>query len=339
MSAALKFCLVGLVGFGVQLTALGLLTSVAGWSWLPATIAAVELAIVHNYCWHRAWTWSERDGSLWKFNLSTAVTSIAGNVVLMALLVGQVGMPVVAANAVAVGIMSAVNFLLADRWVFLAALLILLTPGTAAAGPPAETLAAWNRYVAIEEARIDHDTGSITISGAEGETTDIGGGTVSRWRGSVFIRGLTLDQLLHRLQYPGTPPPQEDVSQSRLLARIPDGLRVYVRLVRHAIVTVSYHTEHEMRFRRLSPTTATARSVATRIEEVGGGDKGFLWRMNSYWRYVETDGGVAVSLESLTLSRDVPMLIKPLAGRIIPRIARESIIRTLDALKRYAEHA
>jgi hypothetical protein len=90
-----------------------------------------------------------------------------------------------------------------------------------------------------------------------------------------------------------------------------------------------------MSFRRLSPAAAVARSVATRIDEVGGGDKGLLWRLNSYWYYQQTAAGVAVSLESLTLSRDVPLLIKPLAGRIVPRIARESMVRTLDALRAY----
>ena len=69
-------------------------------------------------------------------------------------------------------------------------------------------------------------------------------------------------------------------------------MRVFVRLVRHAIVTVTYDTEHEMRFRRVDADVATARSVATRIEEVGGSDHGFLWRLHSYWRYEEVNGGV-----------------------------------------------
>jgi hypothetical protein len=112
---------------------------------------------------------------------------------------------------------------------------------------------------------------------------------------------------------------------------------LYIRLVRHVIVTVAYDTEHEMTFRRLSPSTADARSVSTRIDEVGGGDKGFLWRLNSYWHYEQVHGGVAVSLQSLTLSRDVPALIKPVAGRIVPRIARESVARTLAALRAYFE--
>src|SRR5262245_52915209 len=90
-----------------------------------------------------------------------------------------------------------------------------------------------------------------------------------------------------------------------------------------------------MTFRRRSPTLATARSVATRIDEVGGGDRGFLWRLNSYWRYEQTSGGVRVELESITLSREVPAVLRPVASPIVSRISRESMVRTLDALARY----
>jgi hypothetical protein len=90
-----------------------------------------------------------------------------------------------------------------------------------------------------------------------------------------------------------------------------------------------------MRFHRETPTVATARSVATRIEEIGGTDHGFLWRLNSYWRYEQIAGGVRVSLRSLTLSRDVPSLVRPIAAPLVNRIARESIVRTLAALQRF----
>jgi hypothetical protein len=172
---------------------------------------------------------------------------------------------------------------------------------------------------------------------AEGESLGVPSGTISRWRGSVFIPGARLDQVLNRLQYPGTPPPQDDVVSSRVISRGHDSLRVFIRLVRHAIVTVTYDTEHEMTFRRRTPTIATARSVATRIDEVGGGDRGFLWRLHSYWRYEQVAGGVRVDLESLTLSRDVPALVRPIALPIVSRIARESMVRTLEALRDYLD--
>ena len=47
-----RFAVVGVAGFVLQLLALWALTSLAGWPWLPATAAAVGLAVVHNFVWH-----------------------------------------------------------------------------------------------------------------------------------------------------------------------------------------------------------------------------------------------------------------------------------------------
>ncbi|HEV8346031.1 MAG TPA: GtrA family protein [Vicinamibacterales bacterium] len=366
------FLIVGWIGFALQLTALALMTSLAHWPWLPATIVAVELAVVHNFVWHERVTWADRKRSraafaralrraspelahvarerrrvarFVRFNVATGITSIGGNVALMAVYVGVLGLPPVIANAIAVATMSLVNFFVADRWVFRGATpavaILLLTAAAASAGPRAGTIEAWNRHVADTEARLER---SATASRADaptreiqpqGESIGVPSGTISRWRGSVFIPGVRLDDVLDRLQHPGTPPPQDDVVSSRVIARGHDSLRVFIRLVRHAIVTVTYDTEHEMTFRRRTPAIATARSVATRIDEVGGGDRGFLWRLNSYWRYEQIDGGVRVDLESLTLSRDVPSLVRPIASPIVSRIARESMVSTLDALRKY----
>ncbi len=365
-----RFVVVGALGFVVQLAAFAALTRL-GWSWLAATVVAVESAIAHNFVWHRRWTWRERAASArspWfgdfaKFNAGTAFTSIAGNLAVMAVVLRTTHIEPIAANVLAVGVMSVANFLLADRWVFdgsarvaqlparrdripsvaksivMTALGVFAMAGSALAAPGSSTLAAWDRYVAESETRLDRERGrpvprpSTVV--VDGRSIDVGSGTISHWRGTIFIPDVSLARLLDRLQNPGTPPPQQDVVASRVIGRSEDSLTVYMRLVRHAIVTVSYDTEHDMAFRRWSPTLATARSVATRIDEVGGDDHGFLWRLNWYWRYEGRADGVLVSLESLTLSRDVPWLIKPIAGPIASAIARESMIRTLEALKNY----
>lgn len=213
-------------------------------------------------------------------------------------------------------------------------------PSRAAAQPP-HAIAAWQRYVAARESGLERSRTqpvrrpAVDLTVPDGESVRVPSGTISDWRGSVFLPGVTLDQVLQRLQHPGTPPPQDDVVSSRVLARSGDCLRVAIVLVRHAIVTVSYDTEHEMRFHRWTPRMATARSVATKIEEAGGTDHGFLWRLHSYWRYDEIDGGVLVELQSLSLSRDVPSLIRPIAASLVARIARESVSRTLVAFRRF----
>jgi putative flippase GtrA len=369
------FVAVGALGFVVQLGALAALTTLAHWSWLPATAVAVELAVVHNFVWHRAVTWRERDAAALagfvRFTLSNGLLSILGNVVVMAICAGVVGMRPLLANGVAVLAMTCFNFAAADRWVFApadaarkgesahreapdlpkpeassghrtglgAALLLVVASTRLLAAPQPAALDAWQRYVSSVEAGLESAPPAphaITADVcADGNTVQIESGSISDWRGSVFVRGVTVSDVLGRLQVPGTPPPQEDVLASRVIARGPDTLRVYIRMARHAVVTATYDTEHEMTFRRRSATLATARSIATRIEEVGGGDRGFLWRLNSYWRYEERDGGVHIDLRSLTLSRPVPMVIRPIAGPVVTRVARESMVRTLDALRAY----
>jgi putative flippase GtrA len=360
------FVAVGVLGFLLQIAALHLLTSYAGWWWLPATLLSVELAIVHNFLWHERWTWIDRVAMnrlprLARFHVANGLVSIAGNTLLMAWLVGILRLPTIPANTIAVVATSLVNFLIADRWVFrvgpaaplkqcpiylaLLAVMTASSPARAAGLGPRDqpqTIAAWEQYVAATEAALKQSLSEVTrprpvvdAIEAAGESMQVPGGTISDWRGAVFIPHVTLDRLLHGLQHPGTPPPQDDVVSSRVIARGADTLRVGIRLVRRAIVTVSYDTEHEMRFHRLTPGLATARSVATRIEQVDGGDHGFLWRLHSYWRYQETGGGVLVELRSLTLSRNVPALVRPIAGPLVNRVARESMVRTLEALRKY----
>ena len=211
------------------------------------------------------------------------------------------------------------------------AVLVLSTP-LAAVELSRETIAAWNAYVARHG-----DRPSRPHAAHRGDMIDVPGGTIYHSSGSILIRNTTVDRVVRALMYPGTPPPQEDVLESRVMARSGNRLRVYLKLARSAIVTVVYDTEHDVTFTRHSPAMATSRSVSTRIAESDGGDRGFLWRLNSYWRYTQIGNDVRVDLESLALSRSVPGVARPVARPIIDRIARESLLRTLDSVQRFLE--
>src|ERR1700751_6254308 len=89
----MKFNGVGAGGILVQLGVLAVLKSGLQLDYLFATALAVEAAILHNYLWHERFTWRDRvSASSWsrlsKYNLTTGVFLIIGNVVLMAVLVG-----------------------------------------------------------------------------------------------------------------------------------------------------------------------------------------------------------------------------------------------------------
>ncbi len=119
------FVAVGVIGFGLQLTLLALLTR-AHVPYLAATAIAVETTIVHNFLWHERWTWRDRRETgaavrwarLARFNLTTALTSLIGTLVWTAALVEIGGAPILVANAVAVALVGVLNLVLADRYVF-----------------------------------------------------------------------------------------------------------------------------------------------------------------------------------------------------------------------------
>ena len=237
------------------------------------------------------------------------------------------------------------------------------------------TVTAWNAYVAATERRIAHElaaedgflvqdfhdaaaaarravlAGRILVDRLRsrrqtGETIGVHKGAIHHWRGSIFLPGLTLDDVLHGVQSPLRQEDlQEDVIESRVLERDADRVRLFLKLKRKKFVTVHFNTEHEMRYTRHNPGRASSRSVATKIAELEdagtpeerekpiGIDRGFPWRLNSYWRYEAVDGGVIVECESITLSRSIPSLVRWMVTPMINSAARESMARTLTSMK------
>jgi hypothetical protein len=64
--------------------------------------------------------------------------------------------------------------------------------------------------------------------------------------------------------------------------------------------------------------------------EPEGHDRGFLWRMNTYWRFEEKDGGVYVESQSISLTRDIPTGLGWMIGPYVNSVPRESLTFTLD---------
>lgn len=120
-----KFNAVGLVGVGVQLTALTLLTKAAGVHYLIATPLAVETAVLHNFLWHERYTWRDRTAvrsgafeRLVRFHVTNGLLSVVANVLLMRLLAGVLHLPVLAANLLSIVACSLGNFLMSHHLVF-----------------------------------------------------------------------------------------------------------------------------------------------------------------------------------------------------------------------------
>jgi hypothetical protein len=177
------------------------------------------------------------------------------------------------------------------------------------------------------------------------------GGLVHHWMGTVFIPGATLQQTLTFLQdYDNhTKFYGPEVQQSRLVQRNGNDFKVFFRLKKTKVVTVILDANYDVKYTMLGPDRVTSDSYSTRIAEVQspgkadesekpvGNDSGFLWRLNSYWRFLERDGGVYVQLEAISLTRDIPAGLGWLISPFITGIPKESLAFTLTRTREALE--
>ena len=140
-----------------------------------------------------------------------------------------------------------------------------------------------------------------------------------------------------------------DVERSKIESRDADHYRIFLRFRRHKVITVVLNTEHDVQYYRDGPERAHSRSSAVRVAEVEnagksderekppGDDGGFLWRMETWWRMEERDGGVYVQSEAASLTRKIPTGLGWMIGPFVTSIPRESLTFTLEATRRAVE--
>jgi hypothetical protein len=210
-----------------------------------------------------------------------------------------------------------------------------------------DSLSPEERSNAYEDLR----AGRVAVENARGTNNStalpVPGGLIHDWKGIVFVPGVSLDQAIALLQDYDHDDDyfSPDVIRSKLLTRDGENFKVYLRLERRYVVTTVFDTEYEVRYTKLNATRAYSESRSTKIQEVQNAgqsnekiiatedDHGFLWRLNSYWRFEQANGGVFIQCEAISLSRDVPegtgWAVKP----FIERIPRESLRFTLQATR------
>lgn len=181
-----------------------------------------------------------------------------------------------------------------------------------------------------------------------GKPIPIPGALIHHWIGTVFIPGATLPQILafeedydHHQQYF-----RPDVMRSKIIRHEGNDFLIEMRFSKKKVITSVLDTEHEVHYQIVDPEHAWSHSYTTRIQEVEeagtpnerlqpvGHDSGFLWRMNTYWRFEEKEGGTYVECQSISLTRDIPAGLGWLVGPFVNSIPRESLAFTLTTTRR-----
>jgi hypothetical protein len=185
------------------------------------------------------------------------------------------------------------------------------------------------------------------------ETLDSGkpiltpGGIIHHWIGTIFVPGATLAQTIsfmqdydHKVEYF-----KPDIVRSKILRHEGDDYFVLLRFYNKKIITTVIDTDQEVHYHVLDSTHAYSRSRTTRVQEVDnagksdekleaeGHDRGFMWRMNTYWRFEEKDGGTYVECQAISLTRDIPTGLGWMVGSFVTSVPRESLTFTLTTAR------
>ena len=184
-----------------------------------------------------------------------------------------------------------------------------------------------------------------------GEKIRCPGGMIHHWVGVAFIPGAKLQDVLRVIQDYDRHAQYyaPDVEQSKIESHDRNHFLVFLRFRRHKVITVVLNTEHDVRYFTDSETREHSRSSAIRIAEVEnagkanerqkapGEDGGYLWRMETWWRMEERDGGVYVQSEVVSLTRDIPAGLGWLIGPFVNSIPKETLTFTLEATRNAVE--
>jgi hypothetical protein len=244
------------------------------------------------------------------------------------------------------------------RWIALATLLVF--PAGAADLKP-KTLEAFDQYIRQTEARLAASKtflwadespdraqrirqGEVVVAPFNAKPDiKIKDGLIHDWVGSIFIPGVSLSKVLamvqdynhHKDVY------KPEVIDSKLLSRQGDDFHIYLRVLKKKVVTVVMNSEHEVKYSQVDAHSWRSVSRTTRVTEVENAGKkdehelppdtgeGFLWRLDSYWRFEERDGGVWLECQAISLTRDVPTGLGWLIEPIIRNLPKESLENTL----------
>jgi hypothetical protein len=257
-------------------------------------------------------------------------------------------------------------------------LCVLAATSAVAAELKEKTVAAFDKYVAATEARINSElrpggtflyidswaddakrnayqqlkNGEILVDKLEttgsGISSDPPDGMIHHWVGLAFIAGASLAQVLPVVQdydqraelY------KPEVIASRMIWHRGDDYKFFLRLYQKRFTTAVFNTEYVAHWGRVDRKRVYSNSVSTKIAEVKDADhpdgpewpvgegRGYLWRLNTYWRFEEQDNGLYVQCEALSLTRDIPYGLGWLLRPLVTKIPKEALDRALGQTRK-----
>jgi hypothetical protein len=175
------------------------------------------------------------------------------------------------------------------------------------------------------------------------------GGLIQDWVGAVFVPKTTLAETLRVVQdYPQHAEMYKpDIIDVKVLSHTGNDFLIRTRILKSKFfISDVLEIENAIHYVTVDATRVYSRSASQRVVEISnpgkqnekelpaGHDRGLLWRINGYWFFAESDGGVFITTESVTLTREVPFLMSKMLGPILHELPAEALKNSLEQTRK-----
>lgn len=231
-----------------------------------------------------------------------------------------------------------------------------------------ETRQAWNEYIQTANSQMVDRTngvflwvdeapdrsrsvqnGKILVSQiSQQNPKPVPYGLIHDWIGAAFIPDTRLEDVLSAARdyahYKEFYKP--NVIDSKSLGTA-GGCDKYSMLLANpeVVASTALEGEYEACFHQLDEQRWYSIARTTRVQEVrrygtpGAEERpsdqgsGYIWRIYSFTRFEQRDGGVYVELEVIVLSRDIPMALRWVVNPIVRRVSKNAMLTSLRQME------
>lgn len=254
------------------------------------------------------------------------------------------------------------------RIVVALALPLLWAPSlTKAAELKPETIKAWDEYIRGASARMDgrvHGAhflwadesadrlnrvrqGEVVVAHAgERAPQGVPHGLIHDWIGAAFIPNVRIEDLFSVVRdygrYKDFYRPSVIDSKPLSQAGEKDERFSMVLLNQSLFLKKALESEYQTSYVKVDPKRWYGVSYSTRVQEIENFGRtgqrklppdtgsGLIWRLYSFSRFEERDGGVYVEMEAIALSRDIPFSVRWMVEPIVRRVSKSSVLTSLQ---------
>ncbi len=175
------------------------------------------------------------------------------------------------------------------------------------------------------------------------------GGLIQDWIGAVFVPNTTLKETLGVVEdYPRHAQIYKpDVTEIKVLSHKGNDFTIRTRVIKSKFfISDVLDIDNQIHFVALDSKRVYSRSASQRVVEISnagkqnesempvGHDRGLMWRINGYWFFEESDGGVFITCESITLTREIPFLMAKLLSSIVHELPAEALRTSLEQTRK-----